>query len=859
MTGGAAHQVSARGENRIMTRRFWSAAAAFTLVLAVLAALAGCGKSGEDFVVENIRPEVDLSAAPAASDSVAYAVRLNWFGSDADGVVTMFEYANDPPADGDTAWVSTTASETTILYPSRDPNDTPLPPVGRIIPSSDYHTFVVRAVDNEGARSAPISRSFTSYTVAPSTTINTPRPNNQQAVSTTPSITIRWTGNDPDGVLSQRPVKYKFKIVPASDIDPANPNGVTAGRLQEYFGADAVNFFATWDSVAGDTLSKFYEGLTPQTVYYFAIVAFDEAGAYEPRFNLTSNVLQFRPTLNKLGPRITVFNEFFSRTQNTGGISLAESRIIKLEFPADAAVTFNWSAEPPVGALITGYRWCVDIEGQDISNETPRVDDDDVNHWSTYSLNETSARVGPFSASTDTASTHYFYLEARDNLGFVSLYTIRLTIVKPSFANPLLVIDDMYGTATELAAGQPDGGTIRVVGAYPMEAEQDTFYYARGGVEDDFLRRSGSPGVLTEPGSFAEFAPDTVDYRHYNINGMDLQKMSEYRVVTWYTDNTSSSRNGDKFGSTQPSTAIRQINSVNQLNTLAVYLRQGGKLFMLGEGMVPAIANGYYSRIGNPPSPPYNAGDNQRTDVLFPGNFLYDFVHMRSQLTLGGGANTSLTTNSQLRGAIPFLNRFKGPATNTNRSLDPRIFGYPGGLRITPPVPPDTTPDTLVVPAIGANRTEQKWDDLPLLSLGLYRGANANVALRSFNSTWAITEALQITDNAPNFFPVMDTLYLFQARFYDPAGTQNPRVDGFPNAVHYYGPENGPGSELVWFGFPLYIMEKEQARQVVRVVMRNLGVAPAPIAMRGAHPGDRTSGLRVVDGGETIDTRRARR
>ena len=162
-------------------------------------------------------------------------------------------------------------------------------------------------------------------------------------------------------------------------------------------------------------------------------------------------------------------------------------------------------------------------------------------------------------------------------------------------------------------------------------------------------------------------------------------------------------------------------------------------------------------------------------------------------------------------------------------------------------------------PAIGANRTELNWDDLPLLSLALYRGANPNVALRSFNYTWAITKPLQITDNAPNFFPVMDTLYLLQARFYDPNGTQNPRVDGFPNAIHYYGNENGPGSDLVWFGFPLYVMEKEQARQAVRVVMRNLGVDRVPIAMRGAYPGDRTSGLRVVDGGETIDTRRARR
>lgn len=838
MTGGAARQGSARRENRIMNRDFRSAAAALACGIAVLVALAGCGKSGDDFLVENIRPLVDLSAAPAPSDSVTYSVRLNWFGSDADGVVTRFEYANDPPADGDTAWVSTTSSEVTILYPSRDPLDNPLPPTGQIIPSSDYHTFVVRAVDNEGAHSAPVSRSFTSFTVAPSTTINTPRPNRQQPVSTTPSVTISWTGNDPDGVLSQRPVKYKYRLVPANDIDPANPSGITEGRIQEYFSADAVTFFANWDSVSGDTTSKFYEGLTPQTVYYFAVVAFDEAGAYEPRFNLTSNVLQFRPTLQKLGPRITVFNEFFSREQTTGGISLAESRIIKLEFPADAQVTFNWTAEPPTGALITGYRWCVDIEGQDISNETPRQDDDDVNHWSTWSLNENSARIGPFGASTDSTSTHYFYLEARDNLGFISLYTIRLTIVKPSFANPLLVIDDMYGTATELAAGQPAGGNVRLVGSYPMEAEADTFYFARGGFTDSLLLRSGTPGVITEPGAFTEFAPDTVDYRFYNIDGMDLQKLSAYRVVTWYTDNTSASRTGGKFGTANPGTAIRLINSVNRLNTFAVYLRQGGKAWILGEGMVPSIANGYWSRIGGAPPIPFTAGENRRTDVLFPGCFLYDFMQMRSQINVAGGSNTSLTSNQQMRGAIPYLPQFKGPATQADRSHDPRIDDRPGA---------------------GAQRTAQNWNDLPWLTQRQYRGSNADINARSFNYTWFVSLPLQITSGPPNFLPVLDTLYLLQARFYDPNRISIPPSDGFPNAYHYYGTENGPGSELVWFGFPLYIFEREQARQVVRAVMRNLGVDPVPAAMRGAYPAERSAVPRVVDGGETIDTRRARR
>jgi len=220
MTGGATFQGTARRENRIMNRHHRSAAQAsgIAAVLLALLAFAGCGKT-EGVLIENERPFVELSAAPSPSDSVEYAVRLNWFGGDNDGVIVRYEYANDPPADGDTTWTATTSSEVTLLYPSKDPRDNPLPPFGSIVPSSDYHTFVIRAIDNEGAVSEPVSRSFTSWTVAPSTRITRPVPNNQQPVSTTPSITIEWQGNDPDGVLSQRPVKYKFKIVPGDVID----------------------------------------------------------------------------------------------------------------------------------------------------------------------------------------------------------------------------------------------------------------------------------------------------------------------------------------------------------------------------------------------------------------------------------------------------------------------------------------------------------------------------------------------------------------------------------------------------------------------------------------------------------------
>ena len=798
------------------------------LLVVALATMAGCGKSGDPFVVEPLRPTVEITFAPIERDSVSYSVRINWAGSDADGQVVGFQYAVDPPANptpgNDTVWVDTQASEVALLFPSRRPRE-PLAPPGQNVPSSDYHTFVIRAIDNEGYRSAPRYQSFTTFTIAPSTLITLPDGTNQLSIGTTPSVTIEWVGNDPDG--TQRPVKYKYKLVTSADVNPADPGAITPGLIQQYFEAFSVNFFADWDSVSGDTTSRFFEGLTPGTRYFFAIVAFDEAGAYEPRFNLDSNVLDFTPTLDKLGPRITVFNEFFQRTQNVGGVSLAESRIVKLEFPADAQLVFNWSAAPPQpGALITGYRWAVDIAGQNILDETPRENDNDVNHWSTWSLNETSARIGPFTATPETTSTHYFYLEARDNLGFVSLFTIRLTIVKPSFARSILLVDDLYGTPTQLRASPAFPGQINLAGAFPLEAEADSFYVAKGGYPDSLTIRSSGTYAESLPGVFSDFAVDTLDYRFFPIEGVPLERLSQYRVVCWYTDGQSAARNGSKFGSVSPMTAIRSINSVSRLNTLAVYLRQGGNAFLFGEGTTTAIANGYWTRIGNVPRLPYTSGEDQRTNVLFPGNFLWDFVHLRSELNISGAATNP---QAQLRSCLPYLPQYAGPASDEDRTLDPRIDPRPGA---------------------GAERTAQNWGDLPRLTIAAYRGAPASPGI---NGSFAITLPNQITAGPPNFQPVMDTLYIFQARQYDPTHIYGVG-DGAPNAVHYYGTENGPGSELVWLGFPIHFFEREQVRTLVNAVMRNLGEDPVPPAESGAHALTPT-GPRIVDYGETVESR----
>jgi hypothetical protein len=744
----------------------------------------------------NLLPEVKLTAAPRPGGTTTFVVALSWSAFDPDGQVVRFAYAIDPPAAGDTAWVSTFEHAISLTLPATIPPD-PLAPPGQRIIARDAHTFVIRAIDNNGAGSPGVARTFTASTVAPETVIDSPTPNKEQAVSTLPQVLIRWSGTDVDGVTRKTPVLYKYRLVAATEIRSNLELMLNNGDVQEFFGRDREGGFAGWDSTDSDAPFHIASGLTAGRGYVFAVIARDEAGAWEPRFRLDANVLYFKPTLQNLGPRITLSSEFYNKTQSTGGILLNPATIPTIEIPPRTPLTFHWSAQAGTGTSIAGYRWAVDIEGADITDETPRTDDADVHHWSSWSLNEQSATVGPFNGSVDTTVSHFLYVEARDQVGFVSLFTLRMSVIVARLDRPLLVVDDMYGT----------GGT-NLSYPYPLEAEQDTFHFAVGG-RPDLLT-----GGTSVPGAFTGFPYDTLDYKFFGRAGIPLSTLGRYRVVAWYTDNGSSSGSSDPFFGGKPSNALRYANVDGRLNSLAVYLRQGGKAFLFGDGVPPSIANGYWTRYNTFQVPfiPYRSSPlPARQYVLRPGNFLYDFMHLRSELNTAGTVSVAFTRGEQLKGSIPYLPEFAGPGSPTDRSHDPRI-------------------------GPSAARNVALWSGLPRLTLAAYRGANADPQNRSINLTWYVSQPLRVTEGTGDAREsVLDTLYLLQARDYSGDGALASFSDGYPNATYYHGSEHGP---VVWLGFPIYFFEHDQARQLVATVLRVLGVEPnAP----GANPGARAA------------------
>src|SRR5262249_35078227 len=165
--------------------------------------------------------------------------------------------------------------------------------------ATELHTFVIKAVDNQGLASAPDWRSFNAFTIAPQVRITYPTPSNLIFPKVAPSIAITWKGIDEDGP-NKKPVKYKFRLLTVGDpyIDFAD---VT--KLNRY-GPE----FAGWDSVSGDTTFKILEDLAPEVRLVFILTAIDAAGAWDPAFSQRSNVLVFVPTYaNQLGPIITLY------------------------------------------------------------------------------------------------------------------------------------------------------------------------------------------------------------------------------------------------------------------------------------------------------------------------------------------------------------------------------------------------------------------------------------------------------------------------------------------------------------------------------------------------------------------------
>jgi hypothetical protein len=588
-------------------------ALAASWLLLCFAAIPGCSRQGiHGTVLPNQPPTVELTQVPAPADTAGtYAYEVSWAGFDADGRIGFFEYVVDPPGQAlaETAWVRTTANRKTFVFRSDSLAS------GGSLRARGYHTVVVRCVDDRGARSPIATASFTSTTLAPEVQIVLPAPHALLARPVPGVFRVEWRGNDPDGIGTKEPAAYRWKLFgPSSEFTPervlADPDSVRRHYAPR---------FADWDSVGSTVRAANLEGLTPGATYVFVVVAFDQAGAYSPVFNANVNLLHFRVDLSLfLGPQITITSPGFQYTFPSGGYYTDPAYHLKADFAADVPIQLGWAAKPAPGGFIRGYRWGVDIVRLD--DDTPRSDETtDLSRWSRPTTDQ-GVVLPPFSTGIGLSASHYFYLEAEDDLHQKSLAVLHFTVVKASFDRDLLILDDTWLTPDRRGTGNC---VAPAQGTWPSAAELDTFLYATG----DKVWRCYPTGTRSPVGLFAGYEFDTLATHFTTPGQLGLTLLDRYRNIIWMCDLNSAYTHNDPYNvSIRPRPLLFEWCSPSVPNPLATWMLQGGRLWLMGGGAAMATLRPW----DNPLSPTHIF--SSALGELGPGRVMYDNAHWQSEV-----------------------------------------------------------------------------------------------------------------------------------------------------------------------------------------------------------------------------------
>jgi hypothetical protein len=769
------------------------------LIALIAGLLSACSHKVVAPRVENQRPVVRLVSYPATpAERYDYAYTMHWVGFDPDGDVVGYLYTVDAPAptaerpEAETTWVSTQDHERQFSFTATAPESGL---TYRDARSSDYHVFVIKAVDNKGLMSVPAVIAFNSETLAPTVSIFSPVPRGPVHQLLTPSLEIQWVGSDPDGRTSQLPVYYRTKLLTQNtEVQPQTalqfPDSV-----QGYY---RPRGWPGWDSLPGSATSQHLENLAPEQDYAFCVVAFDEAGAYTPIMSDVNNLLYFRTVYSQFaGPRLTLFNDFFTYTYASPFYLPNDPRYeIPLEIPANTTLDVNWTAEPYVGTSIAYYRWVVDPE--DLADNRPRTNETtDIRHWSVASSITIHATVPAMVVAGD----HHFFVEATDNNGLRSLGHIHFQSIVPIFNREIGIVDDTRLTVDRDLLTTPTC-VERPLGIWPTASELDTFLYARGGVPI----RCYPAGSVSRAGLFAGYDFDTVNTRTQLTDlTVPLSQLAHYRRVIWLVDATapanSPTGNNAFPTSSGDETAMRYMNSAGHTNTLAAYLRMGGEAWLAGGGCL------YASII------PWNVTSNDHPYRYFsrsageirPGRFMYDYAHWRNDLKLGS-------------------------ATQMVRSLG-RLESSPG--------PYAALPLALQAKSLAAGDSLPAWRSASDFYLG-------NTDVEGMSLANSIVEDYDPTAQGEDLRSTLDTLY--QAV----GGTMN----GAVVMTVYHGLDS---PRLIVSGFNLWSFQLPQLRQLVDGVLKGLwGLSPTtqPVRLRPTAP--RTWQPALVPGRSTPTARGAR-
>jgi hypothetical protein len=359
---------------------------AVTLLAGILAAvlLAGCSKFDGGDPNPNQPPETTLSFAPDPDGSANYRVRMNWFGWDSDGEVAYYWTKWDT-----LDWVRVVSTDS-IFYLSADAA------VDQEF-GYEYHTFSVKAVDNEGAEDPSAETvSFTAFTAIPETEIII-----GPASVTGPMVSFAWLGRDRDGVIvGYRWLLYKWTNnawVLVGESGPLTADDTTLDR--------------------GPLVGR----------HKFVVWAIDDAGVSDQ----TPAERIFTCNEDLAGPVLTIRSTVFGDLKFQGPV-WRETYNQPTPIFAGERLAFSWSADASnYGGRVRGYRHAYD----------------DTSAWPAWSLFDTRFQVAP------TLGRHSLYVSALDNANVMTRARVYFDVVEATMDQYILIVDDWNMSETSPAWG----------------------------------------------------------------------------------------------------------------------------------------------------------------------------------------------------------------------------------------------------------------------------------------------------------------------------------------------------------------------------------------------------------------------
>ncbi|NNE08090.1 MAG: hypothetical protein HKN20_05955 [Gemmatimonadetes bacterium] len=326
--------------------------AVLALFLGILLISGACNDDVATAPDMNIPPRTQISGGPVPFNNSLYLVDLKWFGEDADGEVSTYEFAWDDT----TEWFETVLSGSTFVVRSDSccVYDTTSEVAGDIITESffRFHTFFIRAIDNEGlADPTPAFITFNAVTVAPQTTLNR-GPGVGASTSSGPSASFEWEGRDPDSP-DNRVVAFEYFRATNGDLKRNYGYTAATGVTRDLWNR------LDWVRVQADTTFLVLRNLEPTAgdilnkKHFFFVRAIDEAGAVEQVPVQGVNWVDWGVAGATTG-QLTIRSNVMGSRITQGGAE--EGAVFE-----GTKIIFSWQADlRSYGGVVTGYGWAYD-------------------------------------------------------------------------------------------------------------------------------------------------------------------------------------------------------------------------------------------------------------------------------------------------------------------------------------------------------------------------------------------------------------------------------------------------------------------------------------------------------------------